>query len=178
MKKYILFLLIFTLLGSLTSCIHNKTLTRPKEFHASYYKHRKNQVNKRIKIIYVLTKNEDTIEFNEKYPGRIIETGVYGYPQVNVLYNNVDSTYFSLKGIESIWSHGVQYAYISQDSIGYICHTMDNVNIPLEEIKVIKLKKELVWVPIVILLGGTGVLGCILFVIAIFHALASITLSI
>jgi hypothetical protein len=141
MKKLIYISAISFLLISMASCFVHKTITFPIEI-SKFMKQKKGvyQVSKKVKVLSVITKAGDTILFTKKYPCRLNGKYVFGNPEVHLPYGTIDSTDFYYT-LNTIWENGIQYQFIGQDSIGYICVMKDTLYLPLTEIDRIKVIK-------------------------------------
>jgi len=120
-----------------------KILTSETEYRQCIIKRgHKYYVDKDYDVIYVRTNQGDTIRFNKRFPGRINNDGVIGQPQAIIKYDIVpDSIIFNKKAmVEAIWKDGVRYEFITQDTIGYICHSTDYLTIPFTGLNQIKVR--------------------------------------
>lgn len=125
-----------------------KTFTLQEEINKCYNKRgNKSKVDKTYNVLFVLTKKGDSIIFNENYPGRVIDTGIFGFPQKILPYEAIDSTVFNMETIESLWKDGIEYKFIAQQDSGYLCHLADTVNIPLADVDLMQVRiKKYGWV--------------------------------
>jgi|WetSurMetagenome_2_1015567.scaffolds.fasta_scaffold121208_2 hypothetical protein len=133
MKKVTAIFTLISFLIYITSCYSYKNLYTEKEYI-------KYSGNKMVDILYVLTKQGNTIEFNEKVPGRITEKGVVGLPLLRLPFVQ-DSIVVYEEKIQSIWKNGIKYEVITQDNQGYICHAPDTIHIPLSDIEKLEFRK-------------------------------------
>lgn len=104
-------------------------------------KNGKYEINKKIKVLSVISKKGDTINFSKDNPGVVSEQGVSGFQKFHFPYSAVDSTIFNEKSLKSIWVAGSRYEFITQDSLGYVCNSLNTINIPLSEIEQMKVMK-------------------------------------
>jgi hypothetical protein len=134
MKRVIAFFTLVSFIIFNTSCYSYKTLSSQKEYC-------KYTGNKKVHVLYVQTKQGYKIEFNEKFPGIISEKVVVGLPQLRLPFGGQDSIIFLNKKIGAICKNGINYELITQDKLGYICHSPDTIKIPLSDIGQLHFKK-------------------------------------
>ena len=149
-------------------------LTSVYEFNNCYRKKGDiTHIDKKYSVLFILTRNGDTIEFNKSNPGRIIDTGVFGVPQIRLDFGTIDSTVFNKKSMESIWKNGIKYQFVAQDPRGYLCYQPEAITIPLSEIYLIKVRKldnkKIVGATIIVAGGIAGVTGIALVIYAFSH---------
>ena len=143
MKKLITYTIFSLLFFSITSCYTHKTLNTPDEFESGMkYKNGTYQVNKRVKVLSVITKEGEEILFTKKYPCRVSDKYVFGFPIVKFPYSiSLDSVSFENESIHYFWKDGVEYEILKLDKMGYVCCTVDTLYIPFSNIENIKVKK-------------------------------------
>lgn len=155
-----------------------KIFTSQYEFDQCYRKKlNKTNINKEYSVLFVLTKSGDTIEFNKNNPGRILDTGVFGLSQKYLPFGTVDSIQFNTKALESVWKNGIKYQFIAQDPTGYLCYQPDEVNIPLSEIDMIKVRtvdnKKSAGITMIVVGGMAGMAGIAVIVYSLNHMFES-----
>jgi len=142
MKKLISISTISFLLFTMSSCYSTKTISRQEKFYTCMkVKNEKYEINKKIKVLSVISKKGDTIVFSKANPGIVSEQGVSGFQIFYFPYSAVDSTLFNEKSLQSIWVDGNRYEFVTQNLQGYVCNKLNTINIPLLEIEQMKVLK-------------------------------------
>jgi hypothetical protein len=129
MKKTISVLLLAAVLNLLVSCNSQRMLTNEQDIE-------KQSVNTHLRILSVHTKDGNLYTFNERYPGKIINSSIAGAPQVIWSFGGADSILFSndREDRKFLWKGGTKYLIIDKDKTNFICITTDKVNIPFDTI--------------------------------------------
>ena len=142
MKKLIFLSAISFLFFSMTSCYTTKTINSQEKFYKCMKeKNGEYAVNEKIKVLSVISKKGDTIDFSKDKPGIVSEQGVSGFQKFHFPFSAVDSTVFNNTSLQSLWVAGNKYEFISQDELGYVCNPQDSLNIPLAEIEQMQVLK-------------------------------------
>jgi hypothetical protein len=129
MKKTISLLLLVAFLNLLVSCNSQRIITDGRQIENQ-------SLNTHLRILSVNTKDGTIYNFNERYPGRIIDSRITGTPQVFWNFSSADSIGFSndREDQKFLWKDGTKYQIIDKDKTRFICITTDNVNISFDTI--------------------------------------------
>lgn len=129
MKKAISLLLLAAFLNLLVSCNSQRMLSNGQEIENQ-------SVNTHLKILSVHTKDGNLYAFNDRYPGRISNSGITGAPQVIWDFGSADSIRFSNDRDDKkfLWKDGTKYLIIDKDKTNFICITTENVSIAFDTI--------------------------------------------
>lgn len=129
MKKVFSLILLAAFLNLLVSCNSQRMLTDGQEIENQ-------SVNTHLKILSVHTKDGNLYTFNERYPGRISNSGITGAPQVIWSFGSADSIRFSNDRDDKkfLWKDGTKYLIIDKDKTNFICITTENVSIAFDTI--------------------------------------------
>jgi hypothetical protein len=156
MKKTMAAIMCIILLMETTACHSYIDLTSLQEYEA-------NQAKPRTYVLHLLTDQYDTLNFSEKFPGRMIKDEVVGIQHVLLYKFNNDSILFkSKRNLTPIYAvkNGVNYRIVNQYGKNLVCNASDTIRIPFSDITQMHIKridqdKSLLFIGGVVV-GGAG----------------------